>query len=425
MAQTFAERVHHTQIGSTGIYTLKTPVDEVVTIKGAFETQPRFADGEELIQEVAVSLLDKGTQHRDRFAIAEMLENRGAQIQFFSDGHRCGFNVRTLRKDAPDVVGILFEQLQEPLFDQQEFEKARLRIQASLQRSLESTGSQANGALSRLLFGPNHPNHTPEVVLQLAQLQQLTIEQIQTYYTTHFGPNRLNMVLVGDVGDNVLEPLIQERVQSWVEHTADTTYDPEAQRKPAQRVDIPIAEKSNLDVRFGHTLGVRRDHPDFVPLYISNYILGGNFSSRLMASIRDEQGLTYGIGSTLAGVTNEFDGQWRTRVTLSQENLSRGIDATRSEIDRYVREGATQTELDEKKMTIQGAFKVGLATTGGLASSLLVNIERGFGVGYLDDFPNLIASTSLEDVQRATADHFHPQDLHIAVAGTLPEEAVI
>lgn len=423
MLQTFQERVHQYEVGSGGVYVLNTAVQDVITLKGAFETQPQFAEGEELVQEVVISLLDKGTRHNDRFAIAEMLENCGAQIQFFSDGHRCGFNVRVLRKDAAKVIGILFDQLRHPLFDPSEFEKARRRIQASLQRSLESTGSQANAALSRLLFGPNHPNHTPDVREQLAQLEQLTLDEVEAYYASHIGPNNLNLVLVGDVDEDMLVPLLEEHIKGWQGGQAVASYDAHALNGIATRVEVAIPEKSNLDVRIAHALSVRRDHPDFVPLYISNYILGGNFSARLMASVRDEQGLTYGIGSTLAGITNEFDGQWRTRVTLSPENLTRGIDATLSEIERYVLEGATQAELEEKKMTIQGAFKVGLATTGGLASSLLVNIERGFGVGYLDRFPSLIQDATLEDVHRATAEHFRPQDLHVAVAGTLPNEA--
>lgn len=423
MKESFAQRAISEVLGTSSIHIVPTSVEDVVTFKGSFDTQPRFDAGEELVQEVTVALLDKGTHTQDRFAIAEQLENCGAHITYFSDGPRCGFSGRALRKDLPLVLRILFEQLREPRLDADEFEKARARVGASLQRSLESTGSQANAALSRSIFNDNHPNYTPDAASQLHQLAALDLDTVRAYHARHFGATGLHMVCVGDTDAEEHVPLIEQHLAAWEPRVLRATYDASAPEQAPQRVEIPLAQKNNLDVRFGHALPVRRDHPDFVPLYISNYILGGNFSARLMASVRDEQGLTYGIGSTLAGVTHVFDGLWRIRVTLSQENLERGMVATRDVIERYVAEGATEAELNEKKTTIVGAFKVGLATTGGLASSVLVNVERGFGVGYLDQFPALIEATTLEDVHQATMKHFRPELLHTAVAGTLPELA--
>ncbi|NIR16673.1 MAG: insulinase family protein, partial [Desulfobacterales bacterium] len=47
---------------------------------------------------------------------------------------------------------------------------------------------------------------------------------------------------------------------------------------------------TQANIYLGH-LGVKRIHPDYYTLSIMNYILGGGgFSSRLMASIRDEMG---------------------------------------------------------------------------------------------------------------------------------------
>ncbi|GIS47852.1 MAG: hypothetical protein Ct9H90mP20_5220 [Candidatus Neomarinimicrobiota bacterium] len=33
------------------------------------------------------------------------------------------------------------------------------------------------------------------------------------------------------------------------------------------------------------------------------YILGGNFSARLMQTVRDKEGLTYGIGSSISSAS--------------------------------------------------------------------------------------------------------------------------
>jgi len=168
----------------------------------------------------------------------------------------------------------------------------------------------------------------------------------------------------------------------------------------------------------GHALSLRRDHEDYAALYVGNYILGGNFSARLMTTVRDERGLTYNISSGLAGVSTRYDGYWQTAVTLSHDALDEGIDATKDVISRFVEEGATADELDAKKTTITGSYTVGLATTRRLAQSVLTNAERGFSMDYLDRFPTEVEALTLEEVNDAIRRYLRPAAMHEALAGT-------
>ena len=102
--------------------------------------------------------------------------------------------------------------------------------------------------------------------------------------------------------------------------------------------------------------------------------------------------------------------------------FSGSYEATLEQARRFVEGGITEAELEEKKTTIAGTYKVGLATTGGLATALLANAERHFGVAYLDDFPALVEQLSLGEVNDAIRRHLDPEALHVTVAGTLPED---
>jgi predicted Zn-dependent peptidase len=181
-----------------------------------------------------------------------------------------------------------------------------------------------------------------------------------------------------------------------------------------------MADRHNLDARLGHAVALRRSDADFVALYVGNFALGGNFSSRLMQEVRDVQGLTYGISSALSGVTVEHTGHWCVSVGLSGAHLVRGLAATEAVVRRFVEEGVHEAELAEKQETIAGTHLVGLATTSGLAARLLVNAERGFPVAYLDDYPALVRALTVDEVNAAARRHLHPDRLHLAVAGTFP-----
>src|SRR6056297_747117 len=212
---TLAERVHEATCGTAHVWMLPTPVDRVVSFRGSFETRPDFGAGEELEQKLMTMMLDKGTLQRDRFAVAEAMEDRGAQLSFSADGSRCGFSGRVLRDDLPDVLALVAEQLQEPLFDEDEFVKVKAQHAASLRRSLDRTSTQAAGALARRLFPVDHPNYRPSEASMLDRLDALTIEDIRTYHAEHVGARGLEIALVGDLDPNGVTTAIADTLGGW------------------------------------------------------------------------------------------------------------------------------------------------------------------------------------------------------------------
>ncbi len=423
--RTFADRVQERRTGACRLLALSTPVRDVVAMRGSFKVYPDFAAGQDLVQDLTTMLLDKGTRRRDRFAIAEALESRGAQLQFFSDGLRVAFSGRLLRDDLPEVLAILAEELTEPLFDAGEFEKAQAQLAASLRRSMESTASQASAALSRRIYGKAHPNYQPAPEEDLERLAAITVDDVRRFHAGHFGANELTMVLVGDLDADAAEPIVRQHLGQWTPGAERATYAEHPEEEPPGKSLIPLPDKQNVDVRMGHGLPVRRQDPAYLPLFLGNFILGGNFSARLMSVIRDEMGLTYGISSSLQGITVDYEGHWQIGVTLSRENVRRGIEATRAEVQKFVEGGATAEELAEKQTTVTGRFKVDMATTTGLAAMLLRNAERGFDVGYLDRYPGEVAAVTLEAVNEAVRRYFHPDRFQLAMAGMLPQEVAV
>jgi predicted Zn-dependent peptidase len=419
---TFAARTRETQAGPARLLALPTPAEEVVSLRGSVRTGPRFADGDALTQQLAVALLDKGTQQRDRFELARVLEDRGAELDVQSSGHRVRFSVRALSDDVPAVLEVLAEMLAAPRFAPEELEKERAQQAASLQHQMDDTGAQAAGALTRALYRPAHPNYRPAPDAQLDRLAALAREDVERYHAEHIGARDFLMTAAGALDPAALAETVEAHFGGWEPPRGDEApFDTEAAPVEERRHPVEMLDRESVDVRLGHALsGVRRDSEDYLPLYLANYVLGGNFSARLMRIVRDEQGLTYGTGSTLAGVATEHDAYWKIRVALGQDKLEEGVAATRSVVEDFAEDGVTADELAEKKTTITGSFTVGLASTGRLARTLLTNAERGFDVSYLDDFRDRVEALALDDVNDAVARHFRPEALHEARAGTLP-----
>ncbi len=421
MITRISDRVSEVDVGPCRLLLLPVDVPQVVSWAGSIATYPNLERGEALVQTLTADLLDKGTRLRDRFALSDELERRGARLTINASGLRISFRGRTLEHDMPEVMALLAEILTQPLLNESEFVKAKARLNASLEHARDSTAQRAQGALSRRLYCTNHPAFLPALEDTLQALATLSVDDIHTFYKGHMGPNDLVMAMTGDLNLDACVQAAEATFTHWAGQSTQATHVESASPEAPGQVQIPMKEKPALDVRLGHAIRLRRTDADWLPLHVATYILGGNFSSRLMKRVRQELGLTYGISAHLQGLADGAEGYYSTSMSLGAADLARGLDATRSVIEEFVREGPSAKELEEKKTTIAGAYQVGLSTTGSIAGRLHSNAVRGLEVAYLDEFVNEVKSLTLERVREVLSKHISPAALHTVVAGTLPE----
>jgi zinc protease len=179
--------------------------------------------------------------------------------------------------------------------------------------------------------------------------------------------------------------------------------------------------KASVSVLIGQPSGLKYSDPDRIALAVATEGFGGGyFSSRLMSIVRAREGLTYGI---YAGLRSDSfgDGLWAIQATFAPELLDKGLASTRRELRRFVESGLTTAELENFKGAINGTYKLALATSGGLANQLLVTVQRGLPLDYIDRFPQLVQGLTLEQVNGAVKKYLDPDKMLTVTAGTLPD----
>src|SRR5205823_6258693 len=138
----------------------------------------------------------------------------------------------------------------------------------------------------------------------------------------------------------------------------------------AAQTSIELKKKPSVTVILGQATGLRYRDPDALPLRIGTAILGSGFTGRLMSTVRDRDGLTYGIGASI-GEDSLVDGQFAINATFAPQLLERGLGVTRAELAKWQGEGVTAKELADRKENLIGSFQVGLSNSNGLAGALL------------------------------------------------------
>ena len=418
-----APRVTHTTpLDGLDIYSLQTGIKEVITYRGSFLGGSLFANDNILIPEMTGAMLDLGTKKRDKFEIGEALESVGARLGFTTGRYRVHFSGRCLKNDIPIVIELLAEQLAEPAFYQNDLKSTIQRRRAELKKQKEDTRTRAVEEFLCQLYPKGHPNFIPSLDDQIEAIEKVTTEGLISFHEDYYGLGSMKISFVGEVDHNTIEQEIHRQFHGWREVSEKREQKVDLRAKIAERASLEtvhVPDKTSADLVTGHGIGIHRDHKDYYSVMMSHFILGGNFSARLMATIRDQEGLTYGIQSATGGVEEGNDGYWYIWGTFGPDVLETAKESINRELCLWHENGVTIDELTAKQSTITGMYKVGLDTTAGLATRILTTVERGKELSFMDEYPNIINDLTLDQVNAAIRSYCNPENRITVVAGTV------
>ena len=410
-----APRIVRKDIDGIDLLVCPTGVKDVVAIKG---TIPAFDAANPILGELAAEMLERGTAKHDAEAIAAALDKVGAQIQFANDAGTLRFELRCLKRNSTEVIGLLAEQLREPSFPSEEFEKLRKQKIAESQQLKDDTTSQALIAFRRAIFQPGHPQYRMTPDERIAALEKAKVDDVKAFHGKYFGPKYCTMVVVGDVEPAAIQKEIASAFGGW---KGGEPLPKSVAAKPLQKtkeltVDVP--GKTSVSVLMGAPTGLRYADADYLPLSVATNVLGTGFTSRLISTVRDTEGLTYGIGSQL-GSTDRLDQSWIVYASFAPSLLKQGLESTRRELTKWYHDGITEAELDYRKSAMVGAHRVNMATSAGLADVILNTVRRGLELNWIDEYPKKVAALKLDQVNKIVRDRLDPDKLVIVKAGSL------
>ena len=416
--------IEKTPIDGIRLLTMKTGVKDVVTIAGSFLGGDVYSpQANMMIADLTAAMLDKGTKNKSKFEISDKLETVGASISFSSGQHNVRFNANCLKTDIPLVLSLLAEQLREPAFNKEDLKTLKTRLIGNLKRDKENTQKQAGGTFLRKIYPKDHPNYSYKTDARIKMVNDVDPASLKNYHKTYYGLGSMTIVAIGDVDGELFSAEISKVFAGWKTSPLKKKESSlTANKISATSEYVTIKDKTSADIYIGLPIGIDRNHEDYYPLMFGTYILGGNFSARLMQTVRDEQGLTYNIQSWVGGVDNGNDGYWLIGGSFAPPMVDKGREASIEQLNKWLEDGVTQAEVEAKKSTITGSYKVGLATTHGLAGQILTNAERGRPNSYLDDFPDLINALTVEQVNNVIQKYIDNEKLVFVAAGSLDKD---
>ena len=368
------------------------------------------------VAELTAAELDEGTQTKDYLQLARATEKIGANLRATAGAERAEVSVSGLSENTDELIALMADVLLHPTFPADRLTKAK--FQAVARRSQEELNPQfLSGQLTRqILYGASTPYGRPAPTP--AQIQAISADDLKAFYAEHYrnAPDTL-IGVAGDVKAGDIEKKLAAALASWPAASGAETALPAGTFHPEEKTAIYLVDRPGSAQTFltFANLGIKRTDPDFFPLTVANYILGGSFNSRLNQDLREQKGYTYGVRSTVS--VAKYPGTWTMGGSVRNAVTTPAVSGFYDEFAKMQSAPVTPVELEAAKRSIVGSFALTLENPAGVLSRLLDVVDYGLPADYWDTYPQRIQAVTPADIQRVTQTYLGTGRVQVIAVG--------
>lgn len=326
-------------------------------------------------------------------------------------------SLNCLRDNLDDSLKVFVEMLKEPRFQEDRLALAKEQSLQEMKKRNDESEEVEGREWNVLLYGEEHFTNrftTPTSV------QAITRADLVDFHRKYFHPANMIAAVSGSFSRAVMIQKLEAAFAGWPGTAAPVPPVPSEIHTAA-----PGIYRLQKDVNQGRvSIGlpsVRRGDPDFYALEVMNEILGGSgFTSRIMKSVRSDEGLAYSAGSELRpGVY--YPGAFRAEFQSKSRSVSYATQLVLQEIKNIREAPVTAEELDTIKRnlieTFPSTFGSPAQTVGIFATDEYTHRDPTFWATYRDR----IHAVTPADVQRVAQKYLSPDKMVVLVVGDQKE----
>jgi len=341
-----------------------------------------------------------------------------AQFGAYIGSTQGGANLNCLAKDLDACLGLYFDMLRNPAFQEDRLELAKSQSLQGMQRRNDSTGRIEGREWDRLLRGTEHFSTRSSTE---ASITSISREDMLAFHQQHFQPGSFMFAVSGDVTADEILAKLEEHMEGWAVDSTPVPEVPAPEFTPQSGlylVDKPDVNQGRVSM--GH-MGGMRDNPDRYALAVMNDLLGGGgFTSRLMTRVRSDEGLAYDVGSGF-GMGLYYPGIFRASFQSGSPTVARAVAIVLTEIERMRTERVSQQELDDSKASFTETFTRRFSSAAAVAGLFAGDEFTGRDPSYWATYRERMGAVTADDVLRVAQEDLHPDRLVILAVGNVED----
>jgi len=354
---------------------------------------------------MTASMIDKGSMLNGRLIseaeVSDRLADLGAGLSFSASAERASMRLRTLsdEKKKMAAIDLASSVIKSPVFDSKILRREQERTVSAIKEADLKPETKLSKEFDRQIYGQHPFANSPTITT----IQAIKSEDLKRFYVSRYAAKGSKVTVVGDIGRMELDQLLDRLMTS-------ISKEPKEQQKVPDVLRFDKNKASNLIIKIPHdaqqthiSMGmptIARKDPDYFPMLVGNYILGGGgFVSRLMQEVREKRGLAYSVYSYVA--PGRQIGPYVAGMQTQKSQAELAVDVMKKTIGDFIANGPTDEELQAAKNNLVNGFPLRIDSNRKILDNVSSIAWNDLPLDTLDQWTNQLRKVTKDQVTAA------------------------
>lgn len=369
------------------------------------------------IGEYTAAMLLRGTAKHTRSQLEDELARLKTRLDLHGSAAGVSASFDTQRDNLPAVLELVAAILKTPAFPADDLDEIKRAGLAQIEASRTEPSAIARQATERYLspYPSGHLYYVPTFDESAAAIA--TVTDLQAFHREFYGIVNAQAAFVGQFDAREVENRLRKLFGHWKSDVPHQRIPARYMAAPGKTETFVTPDKASANYSARANLRIRDDDPVYPALYLGNAMLGGSYTSRLWTRVREREGLSYVVGSSLHADSLDRVGFFSVDASVAPQNMGKLEQAIREEIGRALSDGFSSSEIASAKSAILQARLLGRSTDRGLAGELARHLYLGRTFAWDEAFERRIQNVTAEQIRTALRETLDLDQLFIVKAG--------
>ena len=365
------------------------------------------------IANLMTDILQEGTKNKTPEELEDAIGQIGASLGMYTASEEIVIYGNCLARYFDETIAIVEEMILEPRWDVDEFDRLQKAQINNIKQRNANPNSIAGTVADKITYGDDHIFAKPLSGTEKS-VQSISIDDLKGFYDKNFSPSVASMQIAGSVTQAQVKKALSGLNEKWA--AKEVTF-PEYEMKGVDEngkiyfANFPSAKQSVIRMQ---RLAVERSHPDYYPLTVANYGLGGNSGGKLFQVLREEKGYTYGAYSNISSSTQKapFAAYSSVKTNTTAQSV-----ATFKEVIEGYKQNYDSAELEKARTALIRKEARDYETLGQKLNVLQQIASYGLPNDFIKQNQEKLKAYTVEDMKKIMNTYMNVDEMNYIIVG--------
>ena len=338
-------------------------------------------------------LLFKGTKKHPTGEFDRIIESKGGVVNAATSKDFTHFYIQIPSKDFDTALDLHADMLLNPAIPEDELEKERKVVIEEISKDINNPNHKVyNNFINE--FYKTHP-YKRKVIGNENVISSIPKAEILKYYNKYYIPQNMITIIIGDVEPEYVFKKVQKDFDKPKKLLVKNS-NPKEKQITAKKIKTAYEPINSGYLIIGYRVGDIKSADNYA-LDILAAILGDGRSSVFYKDIIERKQLAFNIDASNS--TYKEDGMFLIEANYNPEKSSELKKAIYKELDKIIKNGVTENQLELAKKLIKNETKYSRESVANIASQIGYTTVLADTPKYYENYLNKIEKVTKEDVQ--------------------------